>query len=126
MAIQDASAGAHASPRCHADRVQVVVDNTAGGDAQLAEEVAQTLRGHGMEVELRTPISAMSFDTGVHLVSPGIAIRVPDAEPSALRTISEVVRTALQRRTSLRRRTRTVPVHLGETGRVLTWIDVFE
>jgi hypothetical protein len=107
--------------------MQVVVDNTAGGDAQLAEEVAQTLRDHGMEVELRTPVSANRFDTGVHLVSPGIAIRVPERpEASTLRTITEVVRTALQRRTSLRRRTRTVPVHLGETGRVLTWIDVFE
>jgi hypothetical protein len=39
--------------------------------------------------------------------------------------IEDVVRAALQHRSSLRRRTRTVPVYLGETARALVWIDVF-
>ena len=62
----------------------------------------------------------------MHLVSSGIAIRVrerPDRE--TLATIEDVVRAELLHRPSLRRRTRTVPVHLGESLRVLEWIDVF-
>jgi hypothetical protein len=47
----------------------------------------------------------------------------PDRE--TLETIEQVVRGALQHHPSLRRRTRTVPVHLGESARVLEWIDVF-
>jgi hypothetical protein len=66
------------------------------------------------------------FDTGVHLVAAGLAIRVPERPDPATRTaIAEVVRGALQQRSSLRRRTRTVPVYLGETARALDWIDVF-
>ena len=66
------------------------------------------------------------FDTAVHLVSSGIVIRVPERpDAQTLDAIEEVVRAELLHHPSLRRRTRTVPVHLGETMRVLEWIDVF-
>jgi hypothetical protein len=107
--------------------MQVVVDNSAGGDRQLAEDVARGLREHGMDVSVREPSRSAMFDTAVHLVSAGIAIRVPERPGRAeLATIEEVVRTALLHRPSLRRRTRTVPVHLGESARVLEWIDLFD
>jgi hypothetical protein len=106
--------------------MRVVVDNTAGGEPALADEVAQGLRDRGHEVELRNPSPSSMFDTAVHLVSAGIVIRVPDQPArSDLAGIEEVVRAALEHRSSLRRRTRTVPVALGEGRRVITWIDVF-
>src|SRR4051812_34953101 len=107
--------------------MQIVVDGSAGGEAEFAAEVARNLRERGLEVELRPPRGGSMFDTAVHLVSSGIAIRVaerPDRE--TLRVIQDVVRTALLHHPSLRRRARTVPVHLGETARVLEWIDVFD
>ncbi|MDX6723486.1 MAG: hypothetical protein QOD44_1402 [Solirubrobacteraceae bacterium] len=106
--------------------MRVVVDNTAGGEPALADEVARGLRDRGHEVELRAPTPAAAFDTAVHFVSAGVVIRVPERPPQAdLRAIEEVVRGALMHRSSLRRRTRTVPVALGEGRRVITWIDVF-
>jgi hypothetical protein len=67
------------------------------------------------------------FDSGVHLITAGIAIRVSERpERAVLGAIEEVVRAALLHRPSLRRRTRSVPVRLGETERVLEWIDVFD
>jgi hypothetical protein len=104
-----------------------VVDNSAGGDPDFAAEVARLLRARGLAVELRSPSGRVMFDTSVHLVSPGIAIRVrrlPDR--SVLAAIEQDVRTALLHRPSVRRRTRSVPVHLGESARVLEWIDVFD
>jgi hypothetical protein len=67
------------------------------------------------------------FDTAVHLVTAGLAIRVP-AKPGrdVLAAIEQDVRAALLHRPSIRRRTRSVPVHLGDTPRVLQWIDVFD
>jgi hypothetical protein len=107
--------------------MQVIVDNSAGGDSRFADDVASALRGHDLDVELRVPGPAAMFDTGVHLVSTGLAIRVSERPDRAtLATIESVVRTALIQRPSLRRRTRSVPVHLGETPRVLEWIDVFD
>jgi hypothetical protein len=106
--------------------MRVVVDNTAGGDADLADEVVRGLRDRGHEVELRPPAPSAAFDTAVHFVSAGLVIRVGERPPqSDLATIEEVVRAALMHRSSLRRRTRTVPVALGEGRRVITWIDVF-
>jgi hypothetical protein len=106
--------------------MRVIVDGTAGGEPAFADEVARGLRARGVDVELRPPRTGSMFDTAVHLVSSGIAIRV-DARPDRadLLVIEEVVRAALQRHPSLRRRARTVPVHLGETARVIEWIDVF-
>jgi hypothetical protein len=107
--------------------MHVIVDNSAGGDARFADTVATALRAHGLEVELRPPGPAAMFDTAVHLVSTGLAIRVSDRPDRATLTqIEDVVRTALIQRPSLRRRTRSVPVHLGDTARVLQWIDVFD
>ena len=107
--------------------MQVIVDNSAGGDGGFADDVAAALRSHGLEVEVRAPGPTAMFDTGVHLVSTGLAIRVSERPDRAtLSTIESVVRTALLHRPSLRRRTRSVPVHLGETARVLEWIDVFD
>lgn len=104
----------------------IVVDGSAGGDAAFAGAVARGLRDRGLEVELRPPTGGSMFDTAVHLVSSGIAIRVAERPDRAtLETIEQVVRAELQHRPSLSRRTRTVPVHLGESKRVLEWIDVF-
>jgi len=104
----------------------IVVDGSAGGEAAFIEAVARGLRERGLEVEVRPPASGSMYDTAVHLVGSGIAIRVeerPDRE--TLQAIEEVVRGELLHHPSLRRRTRTVPVHLGESLRVLEWIDVF-
>ena len=106
--------------------MELVVDNTTGGDEQLAASVARGLRDRGFEVELREPSAESMFDTAVHLVSTGIVLRVPERPArSELGTIEEVVRAALMSHTTPRRRTRAVPVALGAGGRVLTWIDVF-
>jgi hypothetical protein len=107
--------------------MHVIVDNSAGGDRGLAADVAAALRAHGLEVEVRAAGPTAMFDTAVHLVSTGLAIRVSDRPDRAtLSEIEDVVRTALIQRPSLRRRTRSVPVHLGDTARVLEWIDVFD
>jgi hypothetical protein len=106
--------------------MRLVVDNSTGGDAHLAAAVAGELRARGYAVELREPEPESMFDTAVHLVSTGIVLRV-ETRPThaALGEIAEVVRDALRRHPSLRRRTRAVPVALGTSGQVLTWIDVF-
>jgi len=104
-----------------------VVDNTAGGDPAFAAEVARALSGRGLSVEVRPPSRQAMFDTGVHLVSTGIAIRVSRVPDSpVLAAIEQDVRAALLHRPSERRRTRSVPVHLADTARVLEWIDIFD
>jgi hypothetical protein len=106
--------------------MQIVVDNSAGGDVDFAAEVAELLRARGFEVEMRRPNPRAKFDTSVNLLSAGIVVRVPARPDRALLTaIEEDVRAALLHRPSVRRRTRMVPVHLGETERVIEWIDVF-
>ncbi len=105
--------------------MRVIVDNSAGGDSQFADEVARGLRDRGIEVELR-PSRGATFDTAVHLVDAGTVIRVePRPDRETLRAIESVVRDALEHRSSLRRRTRSVPVRLGESERAIAWIDVF-
>lgn len=107
--------------------MELVVDNTNGGDEQLAASVADGLRERGFDVELRAPSKASMFDTSVHLVSTGMVVRVPERPArSELGTIQEVVRAALMSHATPRRRTRAVPVAVGAGGRVLTWIDVFD
>src|SRR3954463_13490578 len=104
----------------------IVVDGSAGGELAFTEAVARGLRERGLEVEVRPPAGGWIFDTAVPLVSSGMVIRVqerPDRE--TLATIEQVVRGALLDHASVRRRTRTVPVHLGEPMRVLEWIEVF-
>ena len=106
---------------------EIIVDNSAGGDADFAVEVCRLLRARGFTVEIRAPSRRALFDTSVHLVTAGLAIRVP-ARPDreVLAAIEHDVRAALLHRPSVRRRTRSVPVHLGDTPRVLRWIDVFD
>jgi hypothetical protein len=104
-----------------------VIDNSAGGDAEFAAEVAGLLRARGLEVELRAAGRSAMFDTAVHLVTTGIVIRVPQTPGrEVLAAIEQDVRAALLHRPSERRRTRSVPVHLGDTARVLKWIDAFD
>jgi hypothetical protein len=89
--------------------------------------VADLLRTRGFDVELRHPSRAAMFDTAVHLVTTGIAIRVPrKPDQPMLAAIEQDVRAALLHRPSIRRQTRSVPVHLADTARVLEWIDVFD
>jgi hypothetical protein len=107
--------------------MRLVVDNSTGGDEQLAASVAEGLRARGYAVEVREPEPASMFDTSVHLVSTGIVLRVDERpERAALVEITQVVREALMGHPSLRRRTRAVPVAIGTGGQVLTWIDVFD
>jgi hypothetical protein len=104
-----------------------VVDNSAGGDPAFAAEVARLLSARGLSVEVRAPSGQAMFDTSVHLVSTGIALRVSQVpERSVLSAIEQDVRAALLHRPSERRRTRSVPVHLADTARVLEWIDIFD
>jgi hypothetical protein len=106
--------------------MKVIVDNSAGGDPRLAVDLVRRLRAQGLEVEVRDPSASAMFDTSVHLISTGIAIRVAERpEPPVLRAIEQVVRAALLEHPNPRRRTRSVPLHLGEGSRVLAWIDVF-
>jgi hypothetical protein len=105
--------------------MHVVVDNSAGGDSQFADEVVGGLRSCGLEVEL-WPARGSLFDTAVHQVDAGTVIRVSETpDRVTLAEIEKVVRAALQHRSSLRRRTRSVPVRLAESERAIAWIDVF-
>ncbi len=104
-----------------------MVDNSAGGDPEFAAEVARRLTARGLNVSVRTPTGLAMYDTAVHLVSTGIALRVSQVpDRAALAAIEQDVRAALRHRPSERRRTRSVPVHLGDTARVLEWIDIFD
>jgi hypothetical protein len=106
--------------------MELVVDNSTGGDDQLANSVATGLRDRGFSVELRERSPTAMTDTSVNLVTTGLVLRVPERPGrSDLGTIEEVVRAALMSHSTPRRRTRAVPVALGWGGRVLTWIDVF-
>jgi hypothetical protein len=107
--------------------MHLVVDNSTGGDTQLAASMADLLRARGYAVEVREPDHASMFDTSVHLVSTGIVLRSDERPHRAeLGDISEAVRAALTSHPSPRRRTRAVPFTVGAGGRVLAWIDVFD
>jgi hypothetical protein len=106
--------------------MSIVVDNSAGADVEFATEVARLLSARGLEVEMRRPNPRTKFESSVNLLSAGIVIRVPGTPDRALlAAIEEDVRAALLHRPSIRRRTRSVPVHVGESPRVIEWIDVF-
>jgi hypothetical protein len=117
---------ASSNPAVIGTEPDIVVDNSAGGDPDFAADVARLLRDRGLAVDVRTAPRERHFDTGVNLVSAGLAIRVSHVpQPSLLSAIEEDVRAALLHRPSERRRTRSVPVHLADTARVLEWIDIF-
>lgn len=106
--------------------MRVVVDNSSGGEASLADDVARGLRERGFDVELRAPAAASIFDTGVHVLEAGLELRVAARPQRAeLDALEAVVKAALQQRPSTRRRTRAIPVRLGDGARVVQWIDVF-
>jgi hypothetical protein len=129
MAMGKLGRAADGSPRCNPLNLamEIVVDNSSGGDSQLAAEVARGLQERGLEVQLRKPSRSAMFDTAVHLVSAGLEIRVSERPDRALLVaIEDVVRVALLHRPSLRRRTRSVPVKLGDSELTLEWIDVFD
>jgi hypothetical protein len=105
----------------------LVVDNTAGGDPVFAAEVVRLLRGRGLDVEVRSAGAGTMFDSRVHVLEAGLVIRVPRRpDRTLLRAIEEDLRAALMHRPSERRRTRSVPIHLGDTHRVIEWVDVFD
>jgi hypothetical protein len=107
--------------------MDVVVDNTAGADRGFAADVTRRLQAAGLAAELREPSRAAMFDTAVHVVASGLAIRVSERPDRAqLGVVEQAVREALLHRPGLRGRTRSVSVHLGESARVLEWIDVIE
>jgi hypothetical protein len=103
-----------------------VVDNRQGADARFASEIRRNLVAAGFEVEMRPPSSNALFDTSVHFVVEGVSVRVPDElSPEQLRAVERAVRAAESHR-SERQRYRAVPIYLGDTSRVLAWVDVFE
>jgi hypothetical protein len=107
--------------------MRLVVDNSTGGDEQLARSVADGLRARGYAVEMRKPAPERMFDTSVNLVSAGIVLRADERPHRAeLTDIAEAVRAALTSHPSQRRRTTAVPLTHGEGGRVLTWIDAVD
>lgn len=104
-----------------------MVDNSKGADAEFASSLEASLRGSGFDVELRRPSPSAFYDTSIHFVVEGVAIRVLDEpEPPKLAAIARAVREAESSRRSERRRARAVPVYRGETSHVLTWVDVFD
>ncbi len=107
--------------------MHLVVDNSTGGDEQLARSMAEGLRARGYAVEVRNPKRERMFDTSVNLVSAGIVLRADERPQRAeLSDIAQAVRAALTSHPSQRRRTSAVPFTHGEGGRVLTWIDAVD
>ncbi len=65
------------------------------------------------------------FDTAVHFVVEGVSVRVPvELGRAELQAVAAAMRSAEARRNQ-RRRVRAVPIYLGETTRVLAWVDIF-
>lgn len=107
--------------------MHVVLDNRGGHDGRFATELADELRQRGFDVELRGPQPASIFDTSVHVVDAPVALRVGERPSAAqLGEIEEAVRVALRHRPSVRRQTQSVPLYLGESMRVVEWIDTFD
>jgi hypothetical protein len=104
-----------------------VVDNSNGADPRFASDLQVALTAAGFEVQLREPSSQALYDTSVHFVVEGVAIRLQDdPRPSDLAAIAKTVRETEARRPSAHRRFRDVPIYAGESSRVLTWVDVFD
>jgi hypothetical protein len=110
----------------YVERTRLLVDNSNGADAQFASDLRVALTAAGFEVGLREPSPRALYDTAVHFVVEGVAIRLQD-DPRQfdLAAIGKTVRETEARRPSEHRRFRDVPIYAGESSRVLTWIDVF-
>ena len=78
-------------------------------------------------MELREPSARALYDTSVHFVVEGVAIRLQD-DPGQFdfTAIAKAVRETEARRPSEHRRFRDVPIYAGESSRVLKWVDVFD
>jgi hypothetical protein len=111
----------------YVERTRLLVDNSNGADAQFASDLQAALTAAGFEVGLREPSPRALYDTSVHFVVEGVAIRLQD-DPRRfdLAAIGKAVREAEARRSSEHRRFRDVPIYAGESSRVLTWVDVFD
>jgi hypothetical protein len=110
----------------YVDRTRIVIDNSNGADAQFASDLQAALSAAGFEVELREPSPRALYDTSVHFVVDGVAIRLQD-DPRELdlAAIAKTVRETEARRPSGHRRFRDVPIYRGDSSRVLTWVDAF-
>ena len=121
--------GAHvlARPVRYVERTRLLVDNSNGSDARFASDLQAALAAAGFDVELREPSPRALYDTSVHFVVEGVAIRLQD-DPGQfdLAAIAKTVRETEARRPSEHRRFRDVPIYAGESSRVLTWVDVFD
>jgi hypothetical protein len=76
---------------------------------------------------VREPSPLALYDTSVHFVVEGVAVRLQDdpGEPD-LAAIAKIVRETEARRPSAHRRYRDVPIYRGESSHVLRWVDVFD
>jgi hypothetical protein len=108
-------------------RTRLLVDNSNGADGRFAADLQAALTAAGFEVGLREPSPRALYDTAVHFVVEGVAIRLQD-DPRQfdLAAIAKAVRETGARRPSEHRRFRDVPIYAGESSRVLTWVDVFD
>jgi hypothetical protein len=110
---------------CYVHLTRVVVDNSKGAEAEFVSNLRAALSAAGFDVEVREPSPQALYDTAVHFVVEGVSVRVPEElERHELQTVAAAVRDAEGRR-SERRRVRAVPIYLGETNRVLAWVDIF-
>ena len=111
----------------YVEPTRLLVDNSNGADAQFASDLRVALTAAGFEVGLREPSPRALYDTSVHFVVEGVAIRLQD-DPRQfdLAAIAKTVRETEARRPSEHRRFRDVPIYAGESSRVLTWVDVFD
>jgi hypothetical protein len=122
-----AGRGQRPSPVRYVERTRLLVDNSNGADRQFAADLQAALTAADFEVELREPSPRALYDTSVHFVVEGVAIRLQD-DPRQfdLAAIAKAVRETGARRPSEHRRFRDVPIYAGESRRVLTWVDVFD
>ena len=105
---------------------RLIVDDSTGADPEFAAELAGALRADGFDVELRKPNPGAFFDTSVHFVADGIAVRVFDEiGRSTLDRLAHVIRGS-ERKRPQRKRFRAVPVFRHETSWALRFVDIFD
>ena len=108
------------------DSPPLIVDNSSGADSAFAKHLQTQLEAEGFAVTLREPRPGAHFDTSVHFVADGVAVRVAeDVDRATLARIAGVVR-ASERARPQRKRFRAVPIYRRETSRVIAWVDIFD